>query len=84
MNPVFVAGAVALLLALLPLAFVAMRASPVDGLVALEIGGAVTTLAVVCLGVGLDSTATTGLAVITAVMTWAGGMVFARFLEREP
>jgi len=83
-SPVFVAGGVLLLLALLPLAAVAMRATPEEGLVALELGGAVTTLAVVCLAVGLDSTAVTGLAVVTAVMTWAGGLVFARFLERAP
>lgn len=84
MSSVFVACAVALFLALLPLAYVAMRGSPEEGLVALELAGAVTTLAVVCLAVGLESTAVTGLAVVTAVMTWAGGMVFTRFLDHQP
>ena len=84
MNPIFTAGAIALLVALLPLAYVAMRALPEDGLVALEQAGVLTTVGVVCLAVGLHSTAFTGLAVITAVMTWLGGLVFTRFLDHEP
>ena len=84
MNPVFTTGAIALLLALLPMAYVAMRGRVEDGLVALQLAGALATIAVVCLGVGLGSTAFTGLAVITAVMTWVGGLVFARFLDRRP
>lgn len=84
MNPVFTAGAIVLVLALLPLALLAMRGRPEDGLVALELAGALTTVAIVCLAVGLNSTSFTGLAVITAVMTWLGGLVFARFLDHEP
>ena len=84
MRAFFVAGAVALLACLLPLAWVAMRARAEHGLAALELAGVVTTVAIVCLAVGLDSTAFTGLAVVTAVMTWLGGMVVARFLGHDP
>ena len=84
MHAIFTAGATVLVLALLPLAYVAMRARPEDGLAALELAGVLATVAVVCLAVGLNSTAFTGLAVITAVMTWLGGLVFTRFLDHQP
>lgn len=84
MRVVFVAGAVALLAALLPLGWVAMRDRPEHGLAALELAGVLTTVAIVCLAVGLGSTSFTGLAVVTAVMTWLGGLVVARFLGHEP
>jgi multisubunit Na+/H+ antiporter MnhF subunit len=80
----FVAGAVALLACLLPLAWVAMRARAEHGLAALELAGALTTVTLVCLAVGLDSTSLTGVALVCSVMTWLGGLVFARFLDHEP
>lgn len=84
MKTGYLYAAVALTAALLPLAAVCTRSRPVDGLVALELAGATATLTVVCLAVGLQSTATTSLALIMAITTWAGGMVMARFLDRDP
>jgi multisubunit Na+/H+ antiporter MnhF subunit len=71
-----------LLAALAPLLLAASRRRPVDGLVALEVAGAVTTLALVCLSVGLGDPLYFTVAVIAAVACWIGGLVFARFLGR--
>lgn len=84
MNPAFVAAAILLILCLVALASVALWARPADGLPALQLGGAVTTMALVCLSVGLKSTAMSSVALICAVLTWASGLVYARFMEREP
>lgn len=83
MKPVFVVAAIALVLALAPLGLVAFRSSPRDGLVALELAGAVTTMALVCITMGLGSTASSGVPVVCAAMTWVGGLVIARFLDRD-
>lgn len=68
----------------MPLVLVALRERPIDGLVALEPGGAMTTLALVCVAVGSQSSSATGVALITAVLSWVGGLFGARFLDREP
>ena len=84
MNTPFTAAAAVLVIALLPLAYVAVRAPAEHGLAALELAGALTTVTLVCLAVGLDSTSLTGVALVCSVMTWLGGLVFARFLDHEP
>lgn len=71
-----------LLAALAPLLAVASLRRPVDGLVALEVAGAVTTLVLLCLSVGLGETLFFTVAVIAAVACWIGGFVFVRFLGR--
>jgi multisubunit Na+/H+ antiporter MnhF subunit len=83
-NDAFLACAFVLMLALLPLALVARLGSALDGLVALELVGVLTTLALVCLAVGTGSTADTGVALATAVLTWVSGPLIARFLDRRP
>ncbi|HET8557914.1 MAG TPA: monovalent cation/H+ antiporter complex subunit F [Gaiellaceae bacterium] len=55
---------------------------PIDGLVAVEAAGAVATLALVCLSVGLGNSLYFTVAVISAVASLIGGLVFARFLGR--
>jgi multisubunit Na+/H+ antiporter MnhF subunit len=77
-------AAIALTAGFLPLVAVCVRARPVDGLVALELGGAMATTAVVCIAGGVQSSATGGLALIMAIATWAGSLVVARFLDRDP
>ncbi|HET6635684.1 MAG TPA: monovalent cation/H+ antiporter complex subunit F [Streptomyces sp.] len=84
MKTAYLYAAIALTAGFLPLVAVCMRARPIDGLVALELGGAMATVTVVCLAVGFQSTSTTGLALIMAVTTWAGSLVVARFLDRDP
>lgn len=60
----------------------ASRRRPIDGLVAVETAGTLATLALVCLSVGLGNSLYFTVAVIAAVATWIGGLVFARFLGR--
>ena len=78
----FVLAATVLLAALAPLLVVASRRRPIDGLVALETAGAVATLALVCLSVGLGESLFFTVAIVAVVASWIGGLVFARFLGR--
>jgi multicomponent Na+:H+ antiporter subunit F len=75
-------AATVLIAALGPLLFAVSLRRPIDGLVALQAAGALTTLALVCLSVGLGESILFTVAVIAAVVSWIGGLVFARFLGR--
>jgi multisubunit Na+/H+ antiporter MnhF subunit len=78
----FLIAATVLIAALAPLLLAASVRRPIDGLVALEAAGAVATLALVCLSVGLGESIFFTVAVIASVALWIGGLVFARFLGR--
>jgi multicomponent Na+:H+ antiporter subunit F len=78
----FELAATVLVASLVPLGAVAAVRRPVDGLVALELAGAITVLALLCLAEGLHRSFEFGIAVVAAVLTWAGGLVYARFLGR--
>ena len=67
---------------LAPLGAAACRRRPVDGLVALELGGTLLVLVLLCLAEGLHRSFEFGVAVVAAVMSLIGGLVFARFLGR--
>jgi multisubunit Na+/H+ antiporter MnhF subunit len=75
-------AAMALLLGLVPLAVVTVREPPIDGVVALELAGAVLTLVLVCLSESFHRSSYFDLPVICAVVSWIGGLVFVRFLGR--
>ena len=78
----FLIAATVLLAALAPLLVVASLRPPIDGLVVVEVSGAVATLALICLSVGLDNSLYFTVAVIAVVAAWIGSLVFARFLGR--
>jgi multisubunit Na+/H+ antiporter MnhF subunit len=78
----FLVAATILIAAIAPLLLATSLRRPIDGLVALEAVGAVATLALVCLSVGLGQSILFTVAVIAAVAFWIGGLVFARFLGR--
>jgi multisubunit Na+/H+ antiporter MnhF subunit len=78
----FLIGATVLIAALAPLLVAASLRRPIDGLVVVQVAGAVTTLALLCLSVGLGESLLFTVAVIAAVASWIGGLVFARFLSR--
>jgi multisubunit Na+/H+ antiporter MnhF subunit len=78
----FLIASTVLIAALAPLLLAASLRRPIDGLVALEAAGAVATLALVCLSVGLGQSILFTVAVIAAVAFWIGGLVFARFFGR--
>ena len=78
----FLIAATVLLAALAPLLVAASLRRPIDGLVVLQVAGAVATLALVCLSVGLGNSLYFTVAVIAALASWIGGLVFARYLGR--
>jgi multisubunit Na+/H+ antiporter MnhF subunit len=78
----FLIAATVLLAALAPLLIVASLRRPIDGLVALETAGAVTTLALLCLSVGFSESIFFTVAIVAATACWIGGFVVARFLGR--
>lgn len=78
----FLIAATALLVGLAPLLVAASVRRPIDGLVVLQTATTVATLALVCLSVGLGNSLYFTVAVIAAVASWIGGLVFARFLGR--
>jgi multisubunit Na+/H+ antiporter MnhF subunit len=77
-----VIAGLALLAGWVPLLAVALRDRPVDGLVALEVAGTVSVLALLCLAEGFHRSFEYGVAVIAAVLSWLSGLVFTRFLGR--
>jgi multisubunit Na+/H+ antiporter MnhF subunit len=78
----FLIASTVLLAALAPLLVAASRWRPIDGLVVVQTTGAVATLALVCLSVGLGNPLYFTVAVVAAVASWIGGLVFARFVGR--
>ena len=84
MRNEYLIAAVALLAGLAPLVWVGVRARAVDGLVALELAGVMTTLVLICVAVGTQSSSATGVALITAVLSWVSGLLCARFVDRAP
>jgi multisubunit Na+/H+ antiporter MnhF subunit len=75
-------AAAALVLGLLPLGFVCARRRPVDGLAGSAAGTVVVTLALLLLSVGFDRSPYADLALVLAALSFAGAMVFIRFVER--
>jgi multisubunit Na+/H+ antiporter MnhF subunit len=78
----FVWAAIGLLVPFLPLLAVAMLRRPIDGLVALECAGVLLVLVLLCLAEGFHRSFEYAVAIVAALMTWIGGLVFARFLGR--
>jgi multicomponent Na+:H+ antiporter subunit F len=75
-------AALALLVALVPCGVVCLRGDPVNRLVGLEMAGAVDTLVLLLLAQAYQRSIYFDLALALALLSFAGGMVFARFLER--
>jgi multicomponent Na+:H+ antiporter subunit F len=67
---------------LAPCLWVAMRGTIVSALAALELASTITTLVLVLIAQGLHRDTFMDLAVVSAVLSFAGGLCFARFLER--
>jgi multisubunit Na+/H+ antiporter MnhF subunit len=78
----FVWAAIGLLVPFFPLLAVTMLRRPVDGLVALECAGVLSVLILLCLAEGFHRSFEYAVAIVAALMTWIGGLVFARFLGR--
>lgn len=81
MDP-FLIAALVLLLGFIPCGIVIMRAGIVDAVVALDLAGVLAALELVLLAEGLHRAPFFDLALVLAVLSIAGGLVFARFLGR--
>jgi multicomponent Na+:H+ antiporter subunit F len=75
-------AALALLAGLVPCGVVCLRGDPVNRLVGLEMAGTVDTLVLLLLAQAYHRVIYLDLALALALLSFAGGMVFARFLER--
>ncbi|HZD74890.1 MAG TPA: monovalent cation/H+ antiporter complex subunit F [Actinomycetota bacterium] len=81
MNEWLVA-ALALLAGLVLCGIVCLRGEPTERLVGLTMSGNVEALVLLLLAVGYHRTVYLDLALSLALLTFAGGLVFTRFLER--
>jgi multicomponent Na+:H+ antiporter subunit F len=76
-------AAIVLLVACLAPLWVCLRASLMDALVALEVCGVVQTIVLLLLAEGLHRTVLFDPAVLLALMTFLGSMLYARLLGRR-
>jgi multicomponent Na+:H+ antiporter subunit F len=76
-----VAGTV-MLAAVIPLLWVCVRRSIFEALVALELAGTITTLVLLIIAQGTHRQPFFDLAVVSALLSFGGGLAFVRFLER--
>ena len=81
MNEWLVAAA-AMLSLLAPCGYIAMRGSPVDRLLGLELGAAITSMAMLLLAEGFDRSIYFDLALVYTVLSFTGTLAIVRFLER--
>jgi multicomponent Na+:H+ antiporter subunit F len=75
-------AAAGLLVALVPCGISVFRGQPTDRLVGLEMAGIVESILLIVLAEAFRRPDFTDLAVAAALLTFGGGLVFARFLER--
>jgi len=81
-SPWLIAATVLLVALAIPL-YVAVRHPIMDALVALELTGVVQTTVLLLLAEGFHRTALFDPALVLAVMTFIGSLVFARLMERH-
>jgi multisubunit Na+/H+ antiporter MnhF subunit len=77
-------GCGVLLALLAPLLGVAALGSAEDGLVALQVAGTVTALALLLFAAGSGRAAVSDLALVAGAASLVGTLAFAALLEREP
>jgi multicomponent Na+:H+ antiporter subunit F len=76
-------AATALIAALVPCGWICMRRSFAEGVVALQLAGTIASLALLVLAVGEGRQPFADLALVLAALSFAGTLVFLRFLERQ-
>jgi multicomponent Na+:H+ antiporter subunit F len=80
-NP-FLVAAIVLLVGLGPCLWVIVRAEIVGALGGLELASTITTLILLCLAQAFHHDSFMDLALVSALLSFAGSLAFARFLER--
>jgi multisubunit Na+/H+ antiporter MnhF subunit len=79
----FTIAATALLAGFVPIGIVCVRGRELDGVVALELAGALAAMVFLCLGEGFHRSSYFGVPIVCAALSWVGGMVFVRFFARN-
>jgi multicomponent Na+:H+ antiporter subunit F len=79
---VWMVATMALLAGLIPCGVTCLRGGVADRLVGLELAGVVVTLVLLLLAEAFGRAIYTDIALALALLSLAGGLVFARFLER--
>lgn len=79
---VWLGAASAMVLALVPCAFVCLRGEMADRLVGLEMAAVVESLLLLVLAEALHRPMLADVGLMLALLSFGGGLVFARFLER--
>ncbi len=78
----WLAAATAMMLCLVPCGIACFRGAPVDRVVALEAAAAICVLILMLLAEGFGRLPFYDLSLTLALLSFAGGLVFTRFLER--
>jgi len=76
-------GATALLVGIVPCGWTAIRATRADALVALEVAGTVSTLALVLMSEGFHRASYMSVPLVLAFLAIVGSLLIARFLGRH-
>lgn len=82
MSPWLIAGA-AVTASLLPCADMCLRGSPERRLVGLEMSSLLVTISMVLFTIGFGRSIFIDLPLALAIMSFGGGLVYARFLEKH-
>jgi multisubunit Na+/H+ antiporter MnhF subunit len=82
MNVWLWAATVLLVAGMAPCLMVTLRSDVLERLVGLELAGVVATVVLLLLAQGLDRSSYIDLALVLSLLSFAGSLVFARFLER--
>lgn len=82
MNAWLWAAVVLLVAGMAPCLAVTMRSDALERLVGLELAGVVATLVLLLLAQGLGRSSFIDLGLVLSLLSFAGSLVFARFLER--
>ena len=83
MNEWILAAIVLLLGGILPCLVVSVRASVMEGLVALEMAGVIAVLVLLLFAEGFQRQPFVDLALVLALLSFVGTLAFVRFMERE-
>lgn len=83
MNEWIMAAIVLVLGGIVPCLVVSVRASVMEGLVALELAGVISVLVLLLLAEGFQRQPFVDLALVLAVLSFVGALAFVRYMERE-
>ena len=83
MNEWVLAAIVLIICGIIPCLVVSVRASAMEGVVALELAGVIAVLVLLLLAEGFQRQPFVDLALVLAVLSFVGTLGFVRYMERE-